>query len=193
MAAVPEWVAVASEQVTEMLERVISYVESGKNAWSGYMVALVWAIGHGAAPVTGRLDQPVTVEVAEVEWWSAWAAVDPTTAHLAPLPEISEELGVAYRRPNEVSVAVADATHVVVGWLLGLQEDHTGPDRVPAWMFQGPTPTAEELFAQSPDVRAGVRREPEQWAVEWRRMERRAARHHRMATWLRQITQVARE
>jgi hypothetical protein len=78
-----------------MLERVIADVESGKGAWLGYMDALVWASGYGAAPVTGRPVQPVTVEVAEVEWWSAWAAVDPKTVHLAPLPEISEELGVA--------------------------------------------------------------------------------------------------
>jgi hypothetical protein len=192
MAVAPEWAAVDAEQVAQMLERLIGDVESGSGTGPAYLAALVWAVGYGAAPVTGRPDQPVTVEVAEVEWWSAWAAVNPKTVHLAPLAEISEELGVAYRRPNEVGVAVADATHAVVGWLLGVDAQHR-PDRVAAWMFQGPTPTAEQLFGQRPEARAGARRQPEHWAAVWQRMERHAARHRRMATWLRQIVQAARD
>ena len=189
MAAAPEWAAVELEQVVETLERLVSDVESGKGL-EAYLAVLVWAVGYGVAPVTERPDQPVTAEVAEVEWWSAWAARDPTTAYLAPLAEISEQLGVVYRRPNEVSLRVADATLAVVGWLLGVDADHP-TQRVAGWLFAGPTPTAEQLFWERPEARAGVRRPPEYWVAVWQRMQRHAARHRRMATWLRQLVHAA--
>lgn len=183
----PDWVSVELGQVMGVLERVIADVESsGGGRRLGYLRALLWTVGDGPAPVTGRPDQPVTAEVAEVEWWSAWAAVDPTTVHLAPLAEVSQGLGVVYRRPNEVSVAVADSTWMVLSWLLGIQ-DQNGPHALAAWMFAGPTPSAQQLFQQAAAVDAGGERPPEQWAALWQRMEQQAARHRRMATQLRQI------
>jgi hypothetical protein len=152
--------------------------------------ALLWVVGEGVSPVTGRPDQPVTVEVAEVEWWSAWAALDAKTVHLAPLGEISHELGVVYRCPTDVEMAVAYATWVVLSWLLGMQ-DPQGPNGLKAWLFQGSTPSAEQLFQQATADEAGVRRPSEYWAALWRRMERDARRHRRIATWLRQLERQA--
>lgn len=184
-AVAPEWVTVGSGQVFDLLERTVARVESTGRG-PEYLRPLLWAIGDGVAPVTGRPDQPVTAEVAEVEWWSAWAAVKPTTMHLAPLAEVSAELGVAYRHPQKVTSAVAHAAWAVLGWLLGVQDDQG----LASWLFDGPIPTPEQLFRQTPEAQGGAPRPAQYWAALWQRVRRDAVRYRRIATRLRNLEQA---
>jgi hypothetical protein len=188
MAAVPEWVTPGSGQVIEQLERTIACVESS-GRMAEYLAPHLWVLGDGVAPVTGRPDQPVTAEVAEVEWWSAWAAVNPTSMHLAPLAEVSQEVGVVYRRPQEVGIAVAHATWAVLSWLLGVQ-DPQGPNGLAPWLFDGPIPSAEQLLWQTPQAQGGARYPAQQWAALRQRVRCDAVRYRRIATRLRHIEQA---
>lgn len=188
---VPRWPMVSAFEVVDMVG--LQTVEVENSTMPGppdYLRALLWVIGDGRAPVTGRVGQPVTAEVAEVEWWSALAAVKPQTAHLAPLPEISEQLGVAYRRPNEVGFAAAHAAWVVLTWLLGLQ-DPEGPNGLPRWLYEGSTPSADELFREATAIerQAGASRPANFWAAVYQHALRDAARHRRMAGWMRRVEQ----
>lgn len=177
-----------SGQFIEQFERVILRVES-TGRMEVYLAPNLWVLGDGVAPVTGRPDQPVTAEVAEVEWWSAWAAVNSTTMHLAPLVEVSRELGVAYRPPQAVGLPVAHATWAVLSWLLGVQ-DGQGPNGLAPWLFEGPIPSAEELFRQTPEAQCGVRHPPQHWAALRERTRCDAVRYRRIATRLRHIEQA---
>lgn len=191
MYGVPRWPMVSPFEVMDMVRKQTVEVENSTNSGPpDYLRALLWVIGDGPAPVTGRVEQPVTAEAAEVEWWSALAAVKPETAHLAPLREISQELGVAYRRPNEVGLTTAHATWVVLTWLLGLQ-DPEGPNGLPPWLYEGATPTADVLFDEATAIeqQADARRPASYWAAVHQQAQRDAVRHRRIAGWMRRIEQ----
>jgi hypothetical protein len=130
----------------------------------------------------------LTEVAAEVEWWSALAATDTTTMHLAPLREISRQVDVAYLPPRDVSVLAADATWMVLTTAMGLQDPH-GPHGLRAWLYTGATPTAEELFHDAAEAGPGldVPRERSHWTAVYRRAQRTAVRHRRMAARMRDV------
>jgi hypothetical protein len=108
--------------------------------------------------------------------------------HLAPLPEISQEVSVIYLPARNVGMQAADATWMVLISALGLQ-DPQGPHGLPRWLYEGATPTPDELFheATTAERRAGARRASSYWAAVYQRAERTAVRHRRMAARMRDV------
>jgi hypothetical protein len=87
-------------------------------------------------------------------------------------------------------VLAADATWMVLTTSFGLQ-DPQGPHGLVPWLYEGATPTAEELFhrATAPERTAGAARVPSYWAAVYRHAQRTAVRHRRIARRMRQIEQ----
>jgi len=114
----PPWGVPTPVQITDL--HWLAYAESsetGSARAAGAVATPAWVRGGQGAPVTARPEQPVTSALAQFEMWAAAALIGPDAP--PPLKTLSEELGVAYRRPLNISPAEADGVRAALGWLLG--------------------------------------------------------------------------
>jgi len=112
--------------------------------------AVTWVLGGGAAPVTGKMDMPVTWGLASAELWAALMVCDRGCCPRLPGEELCAAWGVRYVPPVVgVSLAVGDGVARALGWLLGSPGLEEPPLRLPRRDGDGRVLTAEELYADA--------------------------------------------
>ncbi|WP_214364957.1 hypothetical protein [Pseudonocardia sp. H11422] len=114
----PPWAVPTRVQISDL--HWLAYAEASETdspRAAGVVAALAWVRGGQDAPVTARPEQPVTSALAQYEMWAASASANPDAP--PPLRTLSEELGVAYRRPLRIPADEADGVRITLSWLLG--------------------------------------------------------------------------
>jgi hypothetical protein len=145
----PGWVRPCTFAVSDLHTLAYRAFDEARSPCSAGMVAaLVWVRGGRDAPVTGRVEQPVTRQCARFEQWAAVAVVDEDTALPAPpLHGLAQMLGVVYLPPRPVGSDWAHGVWRVLRWLDGA----TGakpPLAVPSCRPDGTLRTESDLLEQ---------------------------------------------
>jgi hypothetical protein len=176
--SVPSWVSWPLMDVSDL--RWIAYREwmDSKTSWSGgVLAALAWVVGDGAAPVTGRGEQPVTEYLACAERGAArGAGADPLHQRQSAALNMVE-FGEAYRAPRVSDREFALGVWKTLGWLL--REDDEAPLPLPVRNDDGRVPTVGEAYeralefevlmrrALTPQARRALRRDAERNVRFW--------------------------
>lgn len=102
---------------------------------------LSWLAGRSRAPITARLDQPVTKAHAEAEKWAALSN-DPAL----PYTKICAQLGVEPLPANpNLELAFTTSVWKTLRWLLNEPNSPT-PFDIPQRLPNGQVPTAEQRY-----------------------------------------------
>lgn len=148
--AVPGWVVPAGTAVADLMWLSYgSWVESGSQWTAGVLNTALWVRGGGAAPLTERVDVPVTRAMAEAEWL-ACLELDTEPGEDGPPAEAEcARLGVAYLPPRAGDRVVARGVEATLRWLLGrsgVRGPAAPPMELPTRDADGSIPPAQELY-----------------------------------------------
>ena len=131
------------------------------------MAGAMWLCGSRSAPITRRVDVPVTRELAESERIAALLSLDELFGPPRfPAEAYCADMGVTFVEPRPVSSRWAEGVHATLRWVLGRQgiDGPVGPPiSLPERRADGTLITAEEIYEREV-ARAGVSLGPEQRA-----------------------------
>jgi hypothetical protein len=167
-----------------------SWVKSRSHSAGGAMATTAWVRGGRPAPVTERVDAPVTRALAQAESYVAQLVVDQRHGPpYFPAEALTESLSVPYVRPTAVDATWASGAMHTLRWLLG-HRDGKGPApapmHVPVRRPDGSIPTVEERYQDA--LSAGVINPlPEQRRDLRLQAEVEIARSHRLDARIREI------
>lgn len=164
------WASPPQSEITDALWLVYRlYVDQGLEQANGIGAALTWVRGHRPAPITQRVEAPVTAGLAEVEMWAAAVAADDGTTIVAPVRELWARTGVAWRRPPlGLDHGYAVGVYSALRWLTG-PPDAQRPVPVPVRNPDGTVMSADDIYRQTVTASPELFRRPEQRAElrEW--------------------------
>lgn len=118
---VPAWVVVPPVQVNDLYWLAYAmYEKQPAPGLVGIGTSVAWVWGdRGGAPVTGRVDTPVTRGLACAEMWAAIAAYGSDDPRPPPPGDLRDYFGVPYLPPRGVDRVLASGVLQTLGWMLG--------------------------------------------------------------------------
>jgi len=145
--AEPEWAAPPQSEIADLMWLAYwLHAERGKPWSAGVFAAAAWVRGGRAAPVTERVESPVTRELATAELWAAVVASEAGSGITRPpVEQTCADLGVRWCEPPPVDAEYAVGAWRALRWLLGVAGEEC-PLPVPGRNPDGSITTADQLY-----------------------------------------------